>query len=191
VGRIVQHLVRARLDWQLRRDLSPPAPTAFGAFGAGSVIVPPARVSEPGCIQVGRETIVLEGVWLSVVRAHEGIVPSLRIGDRVRLGRGASIACIGEVVIEDDVGSSDDVFIADCYHEYADPATPVLYQPMSKPRPVRIGAGAYLGAGCAVLGGVTVGPGAYVGEGAVVTRDLPAGAVAFGNPAQVVDQVAR
>lgn len=37
-----------------------------------------------------------------------------------------------------------------------------------------------------MLPGVTIGDGAAVGAGSAVTRDIPAGAVAVGNPAKVV-----
>ncbi len=169
-----------------KRDTRPPLPSQFARWGAGSVIVPPSRVSRPDCVEVGRNVVLHEGAWLSVVEAHEGHPPRLVLGDGVRFGRSLSVACIGEILIEDDVMGSDDVFVADCYHGYEDPDTPVLYQPMSWPRPVRIGTGAYLGAGCIVLPGVTVGAGAYLGEGSVVTKDVPARAVVFGNPARVV-----
>jgi hypothetical protein len=49
--------------------------------------VPPARVSEPGCIDIGADVVVREGAWLSGVRAHDHIRPRLALGDRVRLGR--------------------------------------------------------------------------------------------------------
>ena len=52
-------------------------------------------------------------------------------------------------------------------------------------RPVRIGRGVFIGARAIVLKGVTIGDRAVVGAGAVVTRDVPAGHLAFGNPAQV------
>ena len=45
--------------------------------------------------------------------------------------------------------------------------------------------GVALGAGCAVLGGVTLGAGCAIGANAVVLKDVPAGAVAVGIPAQV------
>jgi acetyltransferase-like isoleucine patch superfamily enzyme len=51
----------------------------------------------------------------------------------------------------------------------------------------RIGARTYLGARSIIMPGVSVGEGCVVAPGAVVTRDLPPGAYAIGNPAQVQD----
>ena len=51
---------------------------------------------------------------------------------------------------------------------------------------VSIGRRAFIGAGASVLSGVTIGDDAIVGAGSVVRRDVPAGAVAVGNPAIVV-----
>lgn len=50
----------------------------------------------------------------------------------------------------------------------------------------KIGNNVRLEAGCIVLGPVTIGDGATIGAGAVVLDDIPAGAVAVGNPARVV-----
>jgi acetyltransferase-like isoleucine patch superfamily enzyme len=154
------------------------------------VLVPPVRVGLSSCVSIGRDVVLHEGAWLSVVEAHPGRPPALVIGDRVRFGRNLSVACIGRITIADDVMGSDDVFIGDCYHDYTDATTPILDQPMSEPEPVEIGAGAYLGAGSIVLPGVRIGAGAYVGEGAVVTRDVPEHAVVFGNPARIVERIA-
>ena len=48
-----------------------------------------------------------------------------------------------------------------------------------------IGAGAHIGVNVTILPFVRIGAGALVGAGATVTRDLPAGCVAYGNPAVV------
>lgn len=175
-----------RTRWHVARDLTPPHPSAFASFGPGSFIVPPARIVAPNCVHVGAGVVVLEHAWLSVQPGHTNEPPRLRLGDGVRIGRSVSIACIGSIDIGDGVMTSDDVFIADCYHDYRDPTTPVLHQPMSAPDPVVIEPGAYLGAQCIVLPGVRVGEGAFVGEGAVVTKDVAPRTVVYGNPARVV-----
>jgi len=45
--------------------------------------------------------------------------------------------------------------------------------------------GAQIGVNATLLPFVTIGEGALIGAGSVVTRDVPAGAVAYGNPARV------
>jgi UDP-2-acetamido-3-amino-2,3-dideoxy-glucuronate N-acetyltransferase len=48
----------------------------------------------------------------------------------------------------------------------------------------RVEAGASIGSGATILGGLTIGVDALVGAGAVVTRDVAPGAVVAGNPAR-------
>ncbi len=47
-------------------------------------------------------------------------------------------------------------------------------------------AGASIGSGSTLLGGITIGENALVGAGSVVTKDVPAGATVAGNPAKVI-----
>jgi maltose O-acetyltransferase len=56
-------------------------------------------------------------------------------------------------------------------------------------RPVTIGQRCYIGAGAIVLPGATIGDDAVIGAGAIVRGEIPAGALAVGNPARVVGQV--
>ena len=49
-----------------------------------------------------------------------------------------------------------------------------------------IGRGASIGSGATILAEVTVGENALVGAGSVVTKDVPAYAVAAGNPARIL-----
>ena len=55
--------------------------------------------------------------------------------------------------------------------------------------PITIADNVWLGGGVIVCPGVSVGEHTVVGAGAVVTRDLPAGVVAYGNPARVVREI--
>jgi acetyltransferase-like isoleucine patch superfamily enzyme len=167
-------------------DTTPPPPSAFKRFGADSYVVPPARVSRPDLIEIGARTVVHEHSWISVVECVEGVVPRLVIGDGCNLGAQLHIACVGDIEIGDDVLTAARCFIGDTYHGYEDPALPIIAQPMAPPRPVRIGRGAFLGIGSAVLLGVTVGEGAYVGAGAVVTSDVEPRTLVVGNPARPV-----
>lgn len=48
----------------------------------------------------------------------------------------------------------------------------------------RVCRGASIGAGSTLLPGITIGEGALIGAGSVVTKDVPAGEVWVGNPAQ-------
>ena len=187
-GGLRRHVSELRRQWlvavRTMRDTSPPPPSAFAAFGEGSWIVPPARVATPEAIAIGRNVTIHEHAWLSVVAAVPGVQPRLEIGDRCSIGRMAHIACVGEIVIEEDVLTAAMIFIGDTYHDYSDPHRPVLDQPMAHPEPVRIGRGAFLGIGSIVLQGVTVGEQAYVAAGAVVTSDVPARTLVGGNPAR-------
>jgi acetyltransferase-like isoleucine patch superfamily enzyme len=78
--------------------------------------------------------------------------------------------------IEDDVFLAPGVTVANDRH-------PICRKCMRGPTIKR---GARIGVNATLLPEVIIGEGALVGAGAVVTRDVPAGAVAVGNPARVI-----
>ena len=51
---------------------------------------------------------------------------------------------------------------------------------------ITIGDDVWIGANCVILPGVYIHDGAVVGAGSVVTKDIPANAIAVGNPAKVI-----
>jgi acetyltransferase-like isoleucine patch superfamily enzyme len=172
----------------LRRAARETGTARFASFGEGSVVHPPALIIGHHLIRIGRDVVVHPGAFFSVVEEDAGTRYDARlvIGDRVRIGFDMMIACAGSIEIGDDVLTGDRVHIGDTYHQYRDVTRPVAQQGLAEPRPVSIGRGAFLGIGCAVLGGVTVGDGACVGANAVVTSDIPPHSLAVGNPARVV-----
>lgn len=54
------------------------------------------------------------------------------------------------------------------------------------PGNVTIGKNAYIGPSCCIRNGLTIGENAIIGMGAVVTKDVPANAVVYGNPARIM-----
>lgn len=177
---------RARwMDRVLTRALSPYLPGDFGAFGPGSFVVPPSRITLPERVFVGSNVTIHEGTWLSVVRGHDDIVPEMIIGDRVRIGRFCHLACVGRLELEPDVMISDKVMICDAFHGYEDVTIRAQDHPLSRPRPVTIKRGAVVAIGAIILPGVTVGENAYIADWAVVSKNVPPGAIMAGNPATV------
>lgn len=51
---------------------------------------------------------------------------------------------------------------------------------------ITIGDDVWIGANCVILPGVHIHNGAVIGAGSVVTKDIPANAIAVGNPAKVI-----
>lgn len=58
-------------------------------------------------------------------------------------------------------------------------------------RPILLGNDVWVGRSAIILKGVTIGDGAIIAAGSVVTSNVPAGAIAAGNPAKVVKTIIR
>lgn len=111
---------------------------------------------------------------------------NLYLGNNVYANMGLTLVDDADIFIEDDVMIGPNVTICTASH----PVSPRLRaKGLQYNKPVRICAGAWLGAGCVVLPGVTVGAGSVIGAGSVVTRDVPAGVVAVGNPCRVLREI--
>ena len=161
----------------------------FGAFGERSIIMfPQTTIFGERYIRVGSDTMIGANVALSagMMPGQECLTdPVVSIGNRVLIGRGSGIVGHLSIVIEDDVWTGHHVYITDQNHGYADVDRPISLQTQPE-RPVRIGAGSWLGHGTIVLPGVTIGRHVAVGAQSVVTKDLPDFCVAVGNPARVI-----
>lgn len=109
---------------------------------------------------------------------HLVIERACRIGDRVRCSPLSHIT--SATVLADDVFLGAGIrTVNDKHLIWRDPERePDLVPPCFEQ-------GAKVGSGSTVLGGVTIGERALVGAGSVVTRDVPAGATAYGSPARV------
>jgi len=101
------------------------------------------------------------------------------LGDRVYIGR---FCTVGLVDIEDDVMLADGVQVLSGGHQHGSPSSLALRDNPQQFSRVRIGRGAWIGAGAIVM--ADVGEGAIVAAGAVVTRPVAAGDKVAGVPAK-------
>ena len=113
---------------------------------------------------------------LSVVEHH------VRIGNNVRIHTQAFIPEFS--VLEEGCWIGPHVVLTNAKY----PLSPGVKESLAGPV---VRKGAKIGANATLLPGVTIGENAIVGAGSVVVRDVPAGAVVVGNPARVINDVAK
>ncbi len=144
---------------------------------SGTTIYVGSRIG-PG-LQTGHNVIIREQ---NVIGSHlqiwnnSAIDYGCLIGDRVKIHNNVYVAQY--TVLEDDVFLAPGVIVANDIHPGCDFSGDCMRGPVIK-------RGAQIGVNVTLLPFVTIGEGALIGAGSVVTRDIPAGAVAYGNPARV------
>jgi UDP-2-acetamido-3-amino-2,3-dideoxy-glucuronate N-acetyltransferase len=112
---------------------------------------------------------------------------NVNIGSRAVIGNGVKIQ--NNVSVYDDVVIEDDVFCGpSCV--FTNVINPRAFiERKHEYRKTVVKKGASIGANATIVCGVTIGEYALVGAGSVVTRDVPAYALVYGNPAQVHGRV--
>ncbi|MBQ8098643.1 MAG: glycosyltransferase [Bacteroidaceae bacterium] len=114
--------------------------------------------------------------------------PRLTIGDDVNINFRVHIGCINSITIGNRVLMGSNVLITDHSHGRTNRLQldlPPNERPLVSKGPITIEDDVWICENVCILPGVHIGRGAVIGAGAVVTRDVPAYAVAMGNPAVV------
>ena len=159
----------------------------FKKFGHNSVIKWPFKVWNKNYIEIGSNVFVAENSFFSISKTSDK-KPILKIGDSVCIGSNFFVACIDEIVIENNVLLSDRIFISDHIHDYHDVNRPVINQSLLARGRVKIKSGAFIGINSVIMPGVTIGYNSVVGASSVVISDVPDYCVATGNPARIIKQ---
>lgn len=107
---------------------------------------------------------------------HTFIENGVTLGDRVTVKSG--------VYIWTGVEIEDDVFIGPCV-AFTNDKRPRSQQHLAEYPKTRLLTGCSIGANATLLPGITMGQWSMVGAGSVITRDVPAHALVFGNPAKI------
>ena len=125
------------------------------------------------------------------------VLPEAKIGENcnicshcfiendVVIGNRVTVKC--GVQLWDGITLEDDVFVG-ANVTFTNDKYPRSKQPFVL-LPIVVKKGASIGAGSAILAGVTIGEGAMIGVGSVVTKDVPAGELWMGNPARFIRKI--
>lgn len=155
-------------------------PAELAACGEGTVFEPGALVFHPENVSIGRDVYVGHYAILKGYYKNRLIV-----GDGSWIGQLAFLHAAGGLEIGRRVGVGPGVKILTSSHEISGDPDQAIMDGALALAAVVLEDGCDVGAGAVVLPGVRIGRGAQVGAGAVVTRDVPAGAVVRGVPAEV------
>jgi acetyltransferase-like isoleucine patch superfamily enzyme len=198
---LLAQAVPGALGLALRKVLYP---RLVGSCGRNVVFGQNVVLRHPHKIRIGDNVVIDDNCLLDAKGdGNAGIA----IGSGVFVGRNTILSCKnGDITLEDgaNVGFNCEIFSASrvtigrdtliaayAYlvggdHDPADRARGVLEQ-SRRSAGIRVGAGAWIGAGATVLDGVSIGDRAIVGAGAVVRTDVGDGRTAVGVPARVIE----
>ncbi|HPD56003.1 MAG TPA: acyltransferase [Smithellaceae bacterium] len=155
-------------------------------FGRGMAFMKPWHVEiYGGPVSIGDFTTLIAtsdkkvrlSAWLK-----DSTSGKIEIGKCCLICPGSRITSATCVTLGDDCMLAQDVYITDSdWHDLYDRTSPV-----GKTYEVKIGNNVWIGDSAIVGKGVTIGDNAIIGAGAVVVKDIPANAIAAGNPAAVI-----
>ena len=128
--------------------------------------------------KVGRDAHIYPSVRVTIPR-------NLDIGDEVAVGDHAILYALGPIRIGARATISQYAHLCAGTHDWRDPAMPLVKTPLV------IGEDAWICADAFVGPGVTVGEGAVLGARGVAMKNLEAGAIYGGNPAQRLNSSAE
>ncbi len=150
-------------------------------LGAGTILYLGSRIGAE--LQTGHHVVIREQNSLGdgvCVWSNSVIDYGCRIGNQVKIHTNVYVAQLS--TLEDEVFLAPGVSFANDLHPGCPMSGPCMRGPTVK-------RAAQLGVNVTVLPYVVIGEHALIGSGSVVTHDIPARAVAYGNPARVVGTI--
>jgi len=131
------------------------------------------------CSKIWQFCVILEGAKIGSnvnICSHCFIENDVTIGNNVTIKNG--------VYIFDGITLEDNVFIGPNVTFTNDKNPRSKFYPTAFPKTL-IRKGASVGGGAVILPGIEIGENAKIGAGAIVTKDVPPGAVVYGNAGSV------
>lgn len=153
----------------------------FGKFGFPSYIARPIYIRNQRNIYIGDKVRVYP---LSRIECNNK-KSKLVICDDVSIGPFINITCSNNIIINEGVTISSNVFITDMDHTYTKIDMPIMQQNNKLSKTV-IGQNSFIGTGVVLLAGTRLGKQCIVGANSVVRGDFPDYVVISGNPAKII-----
>lgn len=158
----------------------------FEVFGRGLVFMKPWQVEVfGGPVSLGDYSNIIATPDKKV---RFTVWPAWKSSGKIEIGRcclicpGTRIMAATSVTMGDGCMTAQNVSISDSdWHDLYDRSLPV-----GNTQAVRIGNNVWLGENAIICKGVTIGDNAIIGAGSIVIKDIPANAIAAGNPATVI-----
>jgi acetyltransferase-like isoleucine patch superfamily enzyme len=157
--------------------------------GAGAILngIPGVRRKGSGRIVIGDDVTINSARWANWLGTTGSMMLSVENGAILELKRGCGVSA-SQIIANTGIEIGENTMIgagclicdSDMHEVPLGSGKPVAMAP------IRIGRHVFVGARSIILKGVTIGDGAVIGAGSVVIRDIPAGALAAGNPAVLV-----
>ena len=155
------------------------------------------RHYESAQIKIGDNVIINSAPWSNPIGCGKRTYMQVNRNAVLTIGNNCGISNTA-ITCEDRVTIEDNVTIGSGCHIYDTDFHPLGYfdrtsgnykdSPVNR-KPVRICEGAFIGAGCFILKGVTIGKHSVVGAGSVVTKNIPDNEVWAGNPARKIRNI--
>jgi acetyltransferase-like isoleucine patch superfamily enzyme len=100
------------------------------------------------------------------------------VGEHFFLGKNATVCCVEEITIGDNVMIAEQSRLYDHDHIFSGTGIPFGRQGL-KTAPIRIGNNVWIASNVFIGKGVTIGDNVVIGAGTIVTRDIPSNMVAY------------
>lgn len=146
-----------------------------------------------GKIIIGDNAKIISDFAFNVVGGYQKTKIYCRSGAIIRIGNNVGISnsiitAYESITMEDNVAIGAGCLITDSDHHS------LVYNlringDIGKSAPIILKEGAFIGAGCIILKGVTIGKHSVLGAGSVITKSIPDGELWAGNPAKFVKKV--
>lgn len=162
----------------------------------GMNVGPRCSIRGTQCITMGSRVSIYGGLWLEAVQHYrqQSFTPRIIIGDNVSFSLDVHITCVEKIEIGNGVLFGSRVHVSDHNHgryvgqSQSHPQQPPAERELAIRGAVIIEDNVWIGDNVIILGPVRIGAGAIVGANSVISSDVPASCMVVGAPAKVVKQ---